>query len=85
MVKALNKAFNVLSIAIFSCCSLAVSASALDIGFGPVGEGSLQPLDNFSLSAFIQNCQPFINSALPILLIVAGLKFGFRFLRKSLK
>lgn len=82
--RAFSKAVDILCIASTSIVTLVTPVSALDIGFGEVGEGELIPINNFDLSSFVTNLQPFITAALPILCVVGGIKLGVRFLRSAI-
>lgn len=73
--KTFNNALTAVGSAALAVSTLAVSASA---------EGEAFSITNIDTAPLISNAQPFINAAIPVIVLIGGVKLGIRFLRSSM-
>lgn len=74
--KTFNNALTAVGSAALAVSSLAVSASAEG--------GAAFNISNIDTAPLINNAQPFITAAIPVIVLIGGVKLGVRFLRSSM-
>lgn len=73
--KTFNNALTAVGSAALAVSTFAVSASAEDAAFN---------ITNIDTAPLINNAQPFITAAIPVIVLIGGVKLGIRFLRSSM-